>query len=118
MTDIEKMTQKSQQAMQAAARAAEAMSNPSVEPEHLTLEILNQDDGIVPRVLESMNVKVSPIVEDDLNRRIGTFPKVSGGGVRVVASNDLTKLVSGGRKGSPSRWGIPTSRPSTSFWRP
>ncbi|NJL24279.1 MAG: hypothetical protein HC902_03275, partial [Calothrix sp. SM1_5_4] len=39
------MTQKSQEAMQAAAKLAESRRNSAVEPEHLILEILRQEDG-------------------------------------------------------------------------
>jgi ATP-dependent Clp protease ATP-binding subunit ClpB len=90
MTDIEKMTQKSQQAMQAAASLAESNQNPTVEPEHLVFEILNQEDGIVPRVLSSMNVSPENL-KDAIHHRIETFPKVSGEGIRVGASPALTK---------------------------
>ena len=54
--DMEKMTQKSQEAMQAAAQKAENKNNPTVEPEHLLTELLVQSEGIVPRVLEKMGV--------------------------------------------------------------
>jgi ATP-dependent Clp protease ATP-binding subunit ClpB len=91
MTDIEKMTQKSQLAMQTAAQLAESNQNPTVEPEHLVYELLNQDDGIVPRVLSSMNVSPEGL-KGALRRRLDNFPKVSGEGVRVGVSSSLTKL--------------------------
>lgn len=91
MNEIEKMTQKSQEAMQLAASRAEANHNPSVEPEHLVVELVNQSDGIVARVLQSLGVQTQSLVHD-LERRIQGFPKVSGSTVRVVASNDLTRL--------------------------
>jgi ATP-dependent Clp protease ATP-binding subunit ClpB len=91
MSEIDKMTQKSQLAMQAAASLAETESNPSVEPEHLIYEILVQDDGIVPRVLKGASVAV-PAVIKDIKARIDQFPKVSGSGVKVSASSDLTKV--------------------------
>src|ERR1700744_507667 len=91
MTDIEKMTQKSQQAMQAAAQLAESNQNPTVEPEHLVFSLLSQDEGIVPRVLESMNVQ-SMALKEAMNGRIQNFPKVSGDSVRVTASHALTRV--------------------------
>ena len=54
--DIEKMTRKSQEAMQAAARLAERKNSPSVEPEHLLLELVQQSESIVPRLLDKLNV--------------------------------------------------------------
>lgn len=91
MSEIDKMTNKSQEAMQAAAALAEANKNSAVEPEHLLVEILRQADGIVPRVLDRMHIPVNPIIQD-LERRIQSLPTVSGGGVRVVPSGGLQRL--------------------------
>ncbi|MBX3021660.1 MAG: ATP-dependent chaperone ClpB [Bdellovibrionales bacterium] len=91
------MTQKSQEAMQAAARAAEGRHNAAVEPEHLVLEILRQQDGIVPRVLERMQASVQALVQD-VERRLDTLPTVTGSGVRVVASSSLQRLFSEAEK--------------------
>ena len=50
--DVQKMTRKSQEAMQAAAQFAETSRNSVVEPEHLLLQLIEQDQGLVPRLLE------------------------------------------------------------------
>src|SRR6185312_6298963 len=81
----------------AAARRAEELKNPAVEPEHLILAVLSQEDGIVPRVLERMQASVGAL-EQDLERRLRTFPTVTGGGVRVVASSGLQKVFEGAEK--------------------
>ncbi|MGZ3746873.1 MAG: ATP-dependent chaperone ClpB [Pseudobdellovibrionaceae bacterium] len=89
--EIEKMTRKSQEAMQAAAQSAENRGNPSVEPEHLLLELLQQSEGIVPRLFEKQNLSVKSMIED-LKQRIEKFPRVTGGGQKVFASQRLQKL--------------------------
>ncbi len=91
MNDIEKMTQKSQEAMQAAAQLAEDKQHGAVEPEHLAYAILQQDDGIVPRVLESMKLDPNGI-KKALLQKIEGFSRVSGSGVRVVASQQLVSI--------------------------
>ncbi len=91
MSEIEKMTLKSQEAMQAAAALAEQNKNSAVEPEHLLVEILRQSDGIVPRVLDRMHIAVNPLIQD-LERRISSLPTVTGSGVRVVPSGGLQRL--------------------------
>jgi ATP-dependent Clp protease ATP-binding subunit ClpB len=91
--DIEKMTRKSQEAMQAAAQNAETRGNPSVEPEHLLLELLQQTEGIVPRVLEKQNLNLKGL-KDELKAKIERFPKVTGGGQKIFASQRLQKLFS------------------------
>ena len=91
MNDIEKMTQKSQLAMQAAASEAENLKHPAVEPEHLIFEVLKQDDSIVARVLESLKIPPQNIL-NEVKKIIEAFPKVSGASVRVVASQSLQSL--------------------------
>jgi ATP-dependent Clp protease ATP-binding subunit ClpB len=94
MNDIEKMTRKSQEAMQAAATIAERAGNPQVEPEHLLQALVDQSEGIVPRLLERLNVQPSKF-SSEVASRIAKFPTVSGGGQKVYASNRLTKIFSG-----------------------
>ncbi|MCB9025163.1 MAG: ATP-dependent chaperone ClpB [Bdellovibrionaceae bacterium] len=91
MNDVEKMTRKSQEAMQAAASLAEESQHGSVEPEHLAFAILTQEDGIVPRVLEQMNISIQKLKSEVLNK-VKNFPKVSGDSVRVIASPSLVQV--------------------------
>lgn len=89
--EIEKMTRKSQEAMQASAQNAEAKGNPSVEPEHLLLALLQQSEGIVPRVFEKQKLSVKVMI-DDLNTRIAKMPQVTGSNQKAHAGRRLNKL--------------------------
>ncbi|KYG65955.1 ATP-dependent chaperone ClpB [Bdellovibrio bacteriovorus] len=89
--DIEKMTRKSQEAMQAAARLAERKGNPSVEPEHLLMELVQQSEGIVPRLLDKLQVNQAQFLTD-LRGRIDKFPTVSGGNQKIFASPRTEKV--------------------------
>lgn len=79
--------------MQAAAQAAEKRGNPSVEPEHLLLELLQQSEGVVPRLFEKQGLSVKAMIED-LKQKIDRFPKVSGSNQKVYASPRLEKVFS------------------------
>ncbi len=92
--DIEKMTRKSQEAMQAAAKLAERKSNPSVEPEHLLIELVQQSEGIIPRLLDKLNVAQADFLSE-LRKKIDRFPTVSGGGQKQFASPRLEKIFRG-----------------------
>ncbi len=94
MSDMEKMTRKSQEAMQAAAQLAEKSANPSVEPEHLIKMLLNQTEGIVPRLLEKSGSNSKQLLLD-LDARLAKLPTVTGGGVRTSPSQRLIKIFSG-----------------------
>ncbi|UOF01171.1 ATP-dependent chaperone ClpB [Bdellovibrio reynosensis] len=89
--DIEKMTRKSQEAMQAAAKFAERKGSPSVEPEHVLLELVQQEEGIVPRILDKMKVPQAQFLAD-LRARVDKFPQVTGDNQKLFASPRLEKV--------------------------
>jgi ATP-dependent Clp protease ATP-binding subunit ClpB len=93
MNDIEKMTRKSQEAMQTAASWAEKRQNPTVEPEHFFWALLQQSEGIVPRLIENAGSKPRTFLSE-IEQKIEKFPKVSGSSSRVTASSRLVKLFS------------------------
>ncbi len=91
MQDIEKMTQKAQEAMQSAAKSAENKGHPSVEPEHLMFELMVQKDGMVPRLLQKAGVNTATW-QAELENKLNKLPQVSGGGKKTYASQRLVNL--------------------------
>ena len=91
MNDIEKMTIKSQEAMQAAAGLAEKREHSAVEPEHLLYQLVKQTDGIVPGLIQQAGGDLAGLTRD-LENALNRFPQVSGAAKRVVASPRLVKL--------------------------
>jgi ATP-dependent Clp protease ATP-binding subunit ClpB len=75
--DINRFTQKSQEAIQGAQSVTERNGNSQVEPEHLLLTLLEQPDGVVPQVLSKMNVALGALIQQ-VRAEIGKFPRVSG----------------------------------------
>ncbi|MBM4163969.1 MAG: ATP-dependent chaperone ClpB [Lentisphaerae bacterium] len=77
MFDMNKLTQRAQQAVQGGRELAVRLGHQQVDVEHLLLELIIQEDGLVPRLLERMGVGVPALrarVEEALERR----PRVSG----------------------------------------
>ena len=77
--DLNKFTEKAQQALVQAQSLAADLQHQTIEPAHLLLALLNQDRGVVPAIVT--RVAGSPIalreeVQKDLEKR----PKVYGGG--------------------------------------
>ncbi len=97
MRDIEKMTRKSQEAMQAAAEQAQNLKNTAVEPEHLLFQLILQREGLVPQLLVSCGAEPQALAQD-LEARIGRLPQVTAGEVQVAASQPLVKLFQGAEK--------------------
>lgn len=101
--DIEKMTRKSQEAMQAAATLAETQRNSSVEPEHLLFELVQQSDGVIPRVLEKLKIPPQEFLKEVQNR-LTTFPTVTGGDHKLYGSRRLEALFKAAESEAQS-WG-------------
>lgn len=91
MSEIDKMTQKSQEAMQAAAQKAESKSHSMVEPEHFLHELVIQEQGIVPRVLEKLNTNIQALAYDFQNR-VDRFAQITGSQQKPYASPRLQKM--------------------------
>ncbi len=89
--DIQKMTKKSQEAMQAAAQLAESNRNSTVEVEHLLIELVEQENGLVPRILQLNQINNAQVVLE-LNHLIQALPKLSQKQENTYASSRLQKL--------------------------
>ncbi|HYP29762.1 MAG TPA: ATP-dependent chaperone ClpB [Blastocatellia bacterium] len=75
--DINRFTEKAQDAVRAAQTLATRYSNQQIEVEHLLLALLEQQGGLVPSILTRAGVNVEPLataVEAEINR----MPKVTG----------------------------------------
>jgi ATP-dependent Clp protease ATP-binding subunit ClpB len=75
----ERLTVKSQEAVQAASSHAAENGNPEVLPVHLMAALLEDRDGVVIPVLEKVGVPVEQLLSG-VNAAIAKLPKVQGGG--------------------------------------
>jgi ATP-dependent Clp protease ATP-binding subunit ClpB len=58
---LDRFTERSQEALQAAQQAAQTLQHPTVDPEHLLLALLEQPEGLVPGVLRRLEVQPEPL---------------------------------------------------------
>ena len=75
--DINRFTEKAQEAVRSAQTLATRYGNQQIEVEHLLYALLHQEGGLVPSVLTKAGVNVEPLkqaIENEINR----MPKVSG----------------------------------------
>lgn len=85
--DMSKLTQKSQEALQAAHELALRLGHQEVDGEHLLAAILEQADGLAARILENMNVPASTIkarLAEELDRRAKVSSSSESGKVYVT----------------------------------
>ena len=66
--DMQKLTQKSQEALQAGQQKAVEFGHSQVDPRHLMLGLVESDDGLVSRLLQRMNVPIDAMTASDLAR--------------------------------------------------
>ncbi len=83
--NLEKYTQKSQEALLGAQRLAEELNHQTIEPAHLLLALLSQEEGVVPAIVTKVAGSVLAIREE-LQKELENQPKVYGGGTQVGLS--------------------------------
>ncbi len=71
--------------MQAAQHAAQQLQHAAVEPEHLLLALLRQEDGLVPSLLQRLEVPPQPLAAR-LEAQLEARPKQYGGGEPAVGN--------------------------------
>ena len=93
---FEKFTVKSREAISDAQQLAGRLGNPEVRAAHLLLALLDQDEGVVPRVLQALGANVD-LVKSLTAEIIDSFSKVSGGN-KAQASREFLAAVSDAEK--------------------
>ncbi|MCU1462137.1 MAG: ATP-dependent Clp protease [Acidimicrobiales bacterium] len=93
--DLNRLTQKSQEALNDAQTKALRFGHTEVDGEHLLLALLDQTDGLVPRLLERAGADPS-VVRADVEAELGRRPKVTGPGAapgQVFVTQRLSRLL-------------------------
>src|SRR5579859_4993534 len=89
---FDKFTTRFQQAFADAQSMAVGQDNPYIEPQHLLVALLEQDDGGTSSLLARAGANVAPLKEA-LRASIGRLPKVQGQGGEVSVSRELGNLL-------------------------
>jgi len=93
--DINRFTEKAQEALAAAQRLATRLSQPQVDVEHLLLTLLDQEQGLAPAILSKSDISVDAL-KVRLHRELERQPRVSGpsgGPEQVHVSSRLNRLL-------------------------
>jgi len=94
---FERMTTKVQEALQEAQSAAQEMEHQAVDPVHLFLALLAQEEGLVRPLFQKMGVDL-PSLEGSLKEALDKLPRVSGvpGGTQL--SREMQELFAAAEK--------------------
>ncbi len=93
--DLNRLTQKSQEALQSAQAHAVRRGHQEVDGEHLALALLTQPEGLAPRLLARTDLRAEEVAAD-LERELDRRPRLSGGGVepgKVYITQRLQRLL-------------------------
>ncbi|MGI5902503.1 MAG: ATP-dependent chaperone ClpB [Desulfitobacteriia bacterium] len=90
--DTNRFTQKSQEAIIAAQTQAERNHNSQVEPEHLLLALLEQREGIVPQLINKLNLNNELLIAK-VKAVIDKFPRITGAAVQLVYSQRMRTVL-------------------------
>ena len=84
--NIQKFTQKSVEAVQDCEKLAYDHGNQEIEQEHLLLALLSQEDGLIPKLIEKMEIDLT-YFRNDAEAMVNARTKVSGAGQVFIGKN-------------------------------
>ena len=90
--NMDKITQGSRDAMVSAQNLAIDMGHQQLDVEHLAYALLEQDDGLVPKLLKSAGVDVNA-VKADLLAELEKIAKVSGAADNLYSSRRFNRIL-------------------------
>lgn len=89
--NIQKFTQKSIEAVNDCEKLAYDYGNQEIEQEHLLLALLEQEDGLIPKLIEKMEIDLHHFTEN-ARRHLEARTKVSGAG-QLYVGKDLNNIL-------------------------
>ena len=90
--NINSLTIKAQEALQSAVTLARDAGQQAVEPQHLLMALLKEDDSLSNFLLGRVGVNVR-MLKSELQQAIDALPKVSGGNGEQYFSTDTSKTI-------------------------
>lgn len=91
--NLDRYTEKAQEALLEAQRLAQEYQHQTIEPAHLLLALLRQEDGVVPAVVTRVAGSALALREE-LEKDLDNRPKVYGGNMQVGLSSQAGNVLS------------------------
>ncbi len=95
MIEFDRMTEALRAMMQKAQTLANRRNNPSLEPEHLLLVMLQDDDKGAQAIITAANGDAK-LLQKDVEDGLAKLPAVTGSGAQLRMSTDLSKILDEG----------------------
>jgi ATP-dependent Clp protease ATP-binding subunit ClpB len=88
---FDNLTVKAQEALATGREVAMTRRHAEVQPEHLLVALIEQEAGLVPRILSRLGADPRMLVVD-LNKALDRMPKVTGSALDIGISRGLKDL--------------------------
>ncbi|MED3790668.1 ATP-dependent chaperone ClpB [Peribacillus frigoritolerans] len=95
--DINKMTERTQQAFTGGQELANERGNPELTELHLLKALMEQDESLLIRILSESGKSVN-LFDIELNKELDRLPEVSGGVSQVYMSSSLQQILTAAEK--------------------
>lgn len=90
--DLNKLTEKAQEALVESQSLAGQYNHSQIEPEHLLLALVTQSDGVVPQIVARIGI-APQMLQRDLETELARRPKAYGTAVQLGLSNALAQVL-------------------------
>jgi len=90
--DLNRFTEKAQEALIQAQSLASEYSHGQIEGEHLLLALLRQSDGVVPQIVQGLGLQ-APALAQQVEGELARKSQVYGGAAQVGLSRDLNRTL-------------------------
>jgi ATP-dependent Clp protease ATP-binding subunit ClpB len=90
--NLDRYTEKAQEALLEAQRLAQEYQHQSIEPAHVLLALLQQDEGVVPAVVTRV-AGSSLAIKEELQKELDNRPKVYGGNMQIGLSKQVSDVL-------------------------
>ncbi|MAT42135.1 MAG: ATP-dependent chaperone ClpB [Anaerolineaceae bacterium] len=95
--NMDKYTQKSQEALMNAQQIAENLNHQEIDIFHLLLALIQQEDGVVPAIVTKVSGSVLGLKEE-ITKELEKRPKVYGSGSQVGLSRQVSNVLNAAEK--------------------
>ena len=95
--NMQKFTQKSIEALQAAQNEALSNANQNLTEEHLLYALVSQKEGVIPNLVAKCGADISRMISET-EKKIASMPKVTGGGDSLYMDSTLASALAEAEK--------------------
>ena len=92
MIQLDKFTIKAQEALGESQQIAASYNHQEIKGEHLLLALINQKDGVVPSILQKLEVNTGEL-KAKLERKLARIPQIYGGGGQQYIGSELNQVL-------------------------